>query len=111
MCQVHDVNCAFLLNSCCVILMPGMLAYVAMGKIEEMLTAIVNVPSVIEMFFEVLFLTVEGPSHFHEYSRKTKTWAFGDIRYLLACGSFDVRALVIHCSATMFPTFFLSVLR
>lgn len=102
LCRVQEDSCAFLLNCCGVNLKPGLLAHGAMGKIEEMVTAFVDVLSVIKVFFGFDFVTVKRHSHFHEYSEKTQTWAFGDMTSLSAAGSFVFRALVIRCSVTTF---------
>lgn len=73
-----------------------------MDTMEVILYSFVDVPSVIEMNFEIACVTLSDLSHLGEDSRRTRIWSPGDMNYLIAVGSFDFRDLWIFFSETIF---------
>lgn len=76
-------------------------AYGAIGRMEVILNSFVEVPTVIEINFGVIFVTLNGPFHLRAGSLHTQTCSPGEVSYLVAGGSLHFKVLQTHFSAIM----------
>lgn len=74
-----------------------------MDRKKIMLIFVVDVTSVIEMLLGVVYLTLNGPFHVREDSRKTRAWTVGDMRYFVSGVSLEFIALRVGFLQQWFP--------